>query len=320
VRTETGIAKGAVSISSAAAEFSHWKLMSDCQIASGRMQDAKIVIVGAGKMARLLLVHLQSQGVSQITVVNRGGARSTRVQELQAEFPDMAFTVHAMESLYEALLDADVVYPSTASESTIIDPEPLQLLVQQRQVRQQTLASQLSGAVGSLTGMGGLQIVDISVPRNVHPGCNDVDDVFSYNVDDLKMVVERNTAKRRREMLEAEHILRDELSKFGQWQQSLGAIPTITKLQEKAEQLRAEEVKKAMNKLSQLSAKDLETVEKITKGIVAKLLHGPMHHLRSCANNNNNAHVQGKESRVPVIAEGHTAAIVQFQKAFQLDA
>ena len=55
--------------------------------------------------------------------------------------------------------------------------------------------------------------------------------MFSYNVDDLKAVVERNTAKRRREMLEAENILREELSKYRLWQQSLGAIPTIAKLQ-----------------------------------------------------------------------------------------
>jgi len=43
-------------------------------------------------------------------------------------------------------------------------------------------------------------------------------------------VVQRNTAKRRREMLEAELILKEELDKFRLWQQSLGAIPTIAKL------------------------------------------------------------------------------------------
>lgn len=56
--------------------------------------------------------------------------------------------------------------------------------------------------------------------------------------------VERNTAKRRKEMIEAEHILREELDKFRLWQQSLGAIPTIAKLQEKAESLRMEEMNK----------------------------------------------------------------------------
>ena len=180
----------------------------------------------------------------------------------------------------------------------------------------------------------------------MHPDCSNIPNVFSYNVDDLKQVVERNTAKRRREMIEAEIILRDEMGefvefthiifptpyslhhmpytisttpcyphhfthttfthtvlasshtpfpphhplvrhplilqshvivvvivvivvvvvivgKFRLWQQSLGAIPTINKLQEKAEALRSEELRKASAKLSALSAKDLEIVEKV---------------------------------------------------------
>jgi glutamyl-tRNA reductase len=115
-------------------------------------------------------------------------------------------------------------------------------------------------------------------------------------------VVERNTAKRRREMLEAEAILRDELETYRLWQQSLGAIPLIAKLQEKAEGLRLDELSKASKKLSNLSAKDLEAVDRLSKGIVAKLLHGPMNHLR-----------QQKEM------ESTRQAIQQVQQAFQLE-
>lgn len=270
VRAETGISKGAVSISSAAAEFTHSRLLSDCGVASGRMSDAKIVVLGAGKMARLLLVHLQSQGVRHVTIINRS---LDRVHELAAEFPELHVEARLMTSLYDELVDADVVYPSTASETTIIDPEPLARVVAQRLLRQQQQAV-------SVTGRGGLHLVDISVPRNVHADCGRLDGVRAYTVDDLKAVVARNTAKRRREMLEAEGILREEQHKFAQWQQSLSAIPTIAKLQEKAEAYRQEELHKAMKKLSQLSPGDLATVERVTKGIVAKLLHGPMHHLR----------------------------------------
>lgn len=87
------------------------------------------------------------------------------------------------------------------------------------------------------------------------------------------------------------------------WQQSLGAIPTITRLQEKAETLRQEELNKASSKLSALSDRDLQVVDKVTRGIVAKLIHGPMHHLRQ--------QTEGDATR---------AAILQVQQAFQLDA
>jgi glutamyl-tRNA reductase len=288
VRAETGISKGAVSISSAAAEFSAWKLPTDCKITTG-IKDARIVIIGAGKMSRLLLIHLATQDVKKIVIVNRS---KERVLELQKEFPDIEFEVYLMEELWNVLATADIVYPSTASETTIIDPEPLAAVMEQRAKLQAT------------TTPSGLQLVDISVPRNVHPDCSNIPHVFSYNVDDLKAVVERNTAKRRREMLEAENILREELSKFRLWQQSLGAIPTIARLQEKAENLRKEELNKAMKKLSTLSPKDLETVEKVTKGIVAKLLHGPMNHLRQQQNEGGDA---------------TRAAIQQVSLAFQLE-
>jgi glutamyl-tRNA reductase len=109
----------------------------------------------------------------------------------------------------------------------------------------------------------------------------EIKNVFLYNVDDLKSVVEKNTAKRKREILEAEFILKDELNKFRLWQNSLGAIPTIEKLKEKGENVRVEELSKISKKLSpNLSSKDFEIIEKVTKGIIAKLLHGPMSHLR----------------------------------------
>lgn len=277
VRSETGISKGAVSISSAAVEFTAMKAPMDCKIKD--MSEANVCIIGAGKMARLLLVHLQTQDVKEVTVVNRS---PDRVEELRAEFPDLKINLLLMDKMWDAIRDADVVYPSTAATTTIIDPEPL--------------AECMKGRT-----KGGIQFVDISVPRNVHPGCSEIEKVFSYNVDDLKAVVERNTAKRKREMVEAENILKEELSKFRLWQQSLGAIPTIAKLQEKAESLRLEELQKASKKLANLSPKDLEAVERLSKGIVAKLLHGPMNHLRQ--------QKEGDATRV---------AIEQVKEAFQL--
>jgi len=240
-----------------------------------------VAIIGAGKMARLLLVHLHTQGLNKVVIVNRS---KDKMAELQAEFPDMTIEFQLMDQLWEVIRESDVVYPSTSATTTIIDPEPLR------------------ACLASRSGPGGVQFVDISVPRNVHPDCGTVSGAFCYNVDDLKLVVERNTAKRRKEMIEAEHILREELGKFRLWQQSLGAIPTIARLQEKAESLRLEEMNKVSKKLSSLSEKDLEVVEKVTKGIVAKLLHGPMNHLRQ--------QTEGDATR---------AAIKQVQQAFQLD-
>ena len=279
VRSETGISKGAVSISSAAAEFTSMCVMKDLGI--DNIADANICILGAGKMARLLLVHLQTQGVTKVHIVNRS---PERVVALREEFPDMQIDLSMLNDMWNVIRESDVVYPATYSETTIVNTAELEECMNKRTVS------------------NGIQFVDISVPRNVHADCGDIDGVFSYNVDDLKAVVERNTAKRRKEMVEAEVILREELGKYVLWQQSLGAIPTIAKLQEKAEKMRQEELSKVSKKLNNLDAKDLETVERLSKGIVNKLLHGPMNHLR-----------QQKT------ADDTRATIQQVRDAFQLE-
>jgi glutamyl-tRNA reductase len=109
-----------------------------------------------------------------------------------------------------------------------------------------------------------------------------VRNVAAYNVDDLKAVVAKNTAMRQREMLEAQALLREEGDAFISWRESLSAIPTINQLQERANNFREEELAKCTRKLSNanLSERELAAVEKLSRGIVNKLLHGPMSHLR----------------------------------------
>ena len=127
----------------------------------------------------------------------------------------MKIEYSVLDDMWKVIGESDVVFPCTYSEVTIVNPDELQACMNTRKATH------------------GVQFVDILHSRNVHPDCNSIDGVFSYNVDDLKAVVERNTAKRRKEMVEAEVILREEMSKYVLWQQSLGAIPTIAKLQEK---------------------------------------------------------------------------------------
>jgi glutamyl-tRNA reductase len=99
--------------------------------------------------------------------------------------------------------------------------------------------------------------------------------------------VARNTAKRQKEMIEAETLLREEAAMFCGWRESLSAIPTINRLQEKANSVREEELNKCTKKLAangNLSDKEMEAVERLSRGIVNKLLHGPMSHLRQTEN------------------------------------
>lgn len=86
---------------------------------------------------------------------------------------------------------------------------------------------------------------------------------------------------RQREMIEAENLLKEEAAAFVGWRESLSAVPTINKLQETADAFRQAELKKCTKKLPDtLTDKELEAVERLSRGIVNKLLHGPMTHIR----------------------------------------
>ena len=117
---------------------------------------------------------------------------------------------------------------------------------------------------------------------NIQSTPTQIENLSAYNVDDLKAVVAKNTAMRQKEMIEAENLLREEANAFIGWRESLSAIPTINQLQERADIFRQEELKKCKSKLvnADLSDKEMEAVERLSRGIVNKLLHGPMAHLR----------------------------------------
>lgn len=256
-REETDIAKGAVSISSAAYELAASRAERDL---GKPLSEARVVIVGAGKMTRLLLTHMASHGLEKCVLLNRSEQRAKEMAEEFKESHGVDIEVHATGGDAAAVLpfveNADLVFTSTSSESYVLDQQ-------------------------SLEGRDDpLMLVDISVPRNVEPACDDVPNVSAYDVDSLKAVVARNTAKRRKEIVAAEHLLEEDCAEFRGWVSTLGSVPAITQLQRKAEELRLAEMKRANSKLKNLSQREIEAVERLSRGIVSKLLHGPMATLR----------------------------------------
>jgi len=225
-------------------------------------------------MSRLLLTHLASHGVTKVVLLNRSRPRA---DELAAEYPDLDIEVKLMDEFWQTMESTDLAFTSTSATGCIVTQELLE-----------------AGPWAAANGAQPLMLIDISVPRNVESQCNDVgDNVFAYNVDDLKQVVAANQAKRKHKVLEAEVLLRVELAKFQQWQESLRYVPAISKLQRKYEEVRVAELQKAQKKaLKDLSDKERQAVDVVTKGIINKLLHGPMSYLRSDDRDGNKASVQ----------------------------
>ncbi|MDJ0703709.1 MAG: glutamyl-tRNA reductase [Leptolyngbyaceae cyanobacterium MO_188.B28] len=250
VRTETSIGTGAVSISSAAAELAQMKVAN--------LADCRIAILGAGKMARLLVQHLLSKQADQITILNRSIGRA---QKLAAQFNHDSLQTGTLEVMMDTIIASDLVFTCTASTEPILDRSKLEASLDPKQK---------------------LMLFDIAVPRNVHSDVNQLENVQAFNVDDLKAVVAQNQESRRRIAMEAESLLEEEVNAFLDWWRSLETVPTISSLRSKVETIREQELEKALSRLgSEFAGKHQEVIEALTRGIVNKILHDPMVQLRS---------------------------------------
>ena len=256
VRSETSIASGAVSVSSAAAELVQMKLPSQS------FEGVKVLIVGAGTMSKLLVKHLASKRCSEMTIVNR---TRPRAEALAEEFPEVNMRIELMDQFLTLAGEHDVIFTASSAVDPIICKDDL-------------AAMDVCGDIVE----GKRRLVDIAVPRNVHANCSEDANTVVYNVDDLKELAELNKAKREAAAKEAEALLLEEQRTFEAWRDSLETVPTIKRLRQKAENIRSAELDKAVAKLGDgLTNKQKKAVEELSRGIVNKLLHGPMAALRS---------------------------------------
>ncbi|XTZ12190.1 MAG: glutamyl-tRNA reductase [cyanobacterium endosymbiont of Rhopalodia inflata] len=250
VRSETNIGTGAVSISSAAVELAQTKAKD--------FANRRVTIIGAGKMARLLVQHLLAKGATDITVVNRS---QRRAQDLANRFSQAPLTLKPLNETMQVVAASHIVFTSTGATEPILCRKNL---------------------TEALDPNHFLMLLDISVPRNVAADVQEMDIIESYNVDDLKAVVAQNHESRRQMAQEAERPLEEEIKAFELWLRSLETVPTINSLRTKIESIREQELEKALSRLgTEFAEKHQEVIEALTRGIVNKILHEPMVQLRA---------------------------------------
>jgi glutamyl-tRNA reductase len=252
IRTETQIGSSSVSIASVAADLAR-KIF-------GSLQGKNVLLVGAGKMSELAARHLIQQGASSILVANR---TQSRAEKIAATFSSASVltAVIPFEALYEQADRADIVITSTGAPQKIFGRSHGQHFLQRRRNRP-------------------MFFIDIAVPRDVDPRMNEVEGCFVYDIDDLQQVAAANLADRSREAEAAENIVSREVDKYHERLQSRDAVPAIKALQQQAEELRQAELVRSQSKLADLTPKQREAVEALTRSLTAKLLHPQLTALR----------------------------------------
>lgn len=240
---ETAIGENAVSVSYAAVELGK-KIF-------GSLKNKHVVILGAGKMGELAIKNLQGSGADRITVINR---TFEKAEVLADKFGGMAKPLNQLQC---ALLEADILISSTGSTDFVIDLELMQFVEKLRKGKP-------------------LFMVDIAVPRDMDPRIGDLQNVFLYDIDDMQGIVEANLAERERAAKQIAGMIELEAEQFNDWLGTLGVVPVISALREKALGIQAETMESIENKMPDLTDREKKILNKHTKSIINQLLKEPI--------------------------------------------
>ena len=253
VRTDTGINRYPVSVSSAAVEL--------CREIFGILDNKKVLVVGAGETGGITVKHLMDSGVHSVIVSNRSYDQAVRMASAVG-----GKAVH-FDSMADELLHADIVISCTAA------PHPV--------IRSDNCAETLLSRRGREIVM-----IDIAVPRDIEPALAEMRGVFLYDIDDLQNVVERNYKERLQAAHKARAIIEQESLKFTERLASFPLVPVILSLRQYAEGVKEEELARALSRLSSISDREKAVVASLAHGIINKLLHAPIAKMKEKSVNN----------------------------------
>ncbi|GAB6554147.1 MULTISPECIES: glutamyl-tRNA reductase [Bacillus] len=241
--SETTIGESAMSVSYAAVELGK-KIF-------GELTDCHVLILGAGKMGELALQNLYGSGARKVTVMNRTFTKA----EVMAE----KYMGHAkpLSELQCALLEADILISSTGASEYVITKEMMAKVEKMRSGRP-------------------LFMVDIAVPRDIDPAIDELEGSFLYDIDDLQGVVEANRAERLKEAEKIQFMIEEEIVLFKTWLSTLGVVPLIAALRDKALAIQSETMESLERKIPNLSDRERKVISKHTKSIINQLLKDPI--------------------------------------------
>jgi len=243
VHSETGIGENAVSVSYAAVELAK-KIF-------GSLQDKHVLILGAGKMGELAIKNLYGNGVGAVTVMNRTFEKAVALAE---NFNGKA---KRMSELVEALVEADIVISSTSASDYVIRKDMMDQVDRLRKGRP-------------------IFMVDIAVPRDLDPEIGELSNVFLYDIDDLNGIVEANLAEREKAAQSIVHQIENENVQFNEWLATLGVVPVISALRQKAAEIQSQTMESIENKMPELTEREKKILNKHTKSIINQLLKQPI--------------------------------------------
>ena len=251
-REETGIGRGAASVSSAAVQLAK-KIF-------GGLGGRRAMILGAGEVAEIALECLLSEGVRVAIVANRTHERAEALAKRHG-----ATAMH-YDECWASLKDVDLLLCSTASPVPVVT------------------VARVTDAV-TARGDRPLCVLDIALPRDVDAAVGKLDNVFLYDLDDIRAAAAANLERREEDVPAAQEIIAQESLKYWDWVAGLAAVPVVRSFREEMDKVRSTELAAAFRRLGPLSPEQAEQIEHFSKALMNKFLHEPSVRLKAAAAN-----------------------------------
>jgi glutamyl-tRNA reductase len=251
VHERTNLSAGRLSIASVAIDLA--------RSVFDRFDDKTVLCIGAGKMASLLLRHLADLHPQKLLLTNRS---LPRAQALAEEFGGEALPIDTLDAL---MTEADILLTSTNAAEPIITEPRFKSLLKARRYRPAL-------------------IIDIAVPRDVHPDVAQLANVYLYNVDDLQEVAAGNKTKRDAEIALSRTLLNEHIDEFWKWFALRDVGPLVKSLYEQSHALARTELDATLARHPDLTSEQRAELERLTHRLIGKLLHRPVSQLTTNPN------------------------------------
>jgi glutamyl-tRNA reductase len=247
VRAETGIGTQSVSVSYVAVELAK-RIFDD-------LSRRTVMLIGAGDMAELAARHLIKAGIRELIIASR------RRENAKALADVLNGKAVKMEEVYYLLKEADIVITATGSADFVIRPQHVREALKLRKNEP-------------------MFMIDIAVPRDIDPRIEEIPNVYLYDIDDLKAVLDDNMKTRRENAEKAEEVVLEGERHFLGWLDALKVFPTIIELKRRFDDIKAMEIEKALRRLGNFSDREKKIIESMASGIIGKILHNPLMNLK----------------------------------------
>jgi len=166
------------------------------------------------------------------------------------------------EERLDALAAADILISATGAQDVVVTEADMRRVLAARRGRP-------------------MFVVDLAVPRDVATEVGGLEEVFLYNIDDLRGIVQENLARRQDAVEKAERLVNDEVTAWYGWLRSRAAVPTVVALRTRFERVRQAELERLAPRLSGLNPEARARVDEITRLMIEKLLLTPTEQLKA---------------------------------------